>query len=425
MSIRNIDIMVSSVEEQEKESRWAGMQYEDNATLVRFIVDEALLGSFGDSAVFRIDFNGTESGYSPSENLQGEEGIFSRLLPYSMTYIGEDIEAVLVVSDQNFEILTYPVTLRFTEVERDGVSEPAINSNISLMEESVKKMCDRTCAAAEDVDGMYSELREIYVPANEMLNAKNEAEELVRTVEQKLENGEFVGEQGPVGPEGPQGIQGATGPIGPQGVQGEQGPQGAKGEKGDRGEQGIQGEKGDKGDKGEKGDTGAAGKDAVTDQTFDPESENAQSGIAVAEAIEPIDRAYEFIESISVTEELTKINLTTEADGTPYNFKKLFMKYNLPQLSATTWLTFRIGSGNAAFGDYMGHPSYATIYRFEARVENGLLSAEFSYHTNSEQNPSNAIKCLARNIRSTPIDRLVIEGAIPVGTTFEIWGVRA
>lgn len=42
---------------------------------------------------------------------------------------------------------------------------------------------------------------------------------------------------------------------------------------------------GDKGDKGEKGDTGAAGKDAVTDQTFDPESENAQSGVAVAEAI--------------------------------------------------------------------------------------------------------------------------------------------
>ncbi len=60
------------------------------------------------------------------------------------------------------------------------------------------------------------------------------------------------------------------------------------------------GPKGDKGDpftyedftaeqlaalKGEKGDTGEPGKDAVTDIEFNPKSENAQSGIAVAEAV--------------------------------------------------------------------------------------------------------------------------------------------
>lgn len=37
--------------------------------------------------------------------------------------------------------------------------------------------------------------------------------------------------------------------------------------------------------KGDKGDTGAAGKDAVTDQTYSPKSSNAQSGIAVAEVV--------------------------------------------------------------------------------------------------------------------------------------------
>lgn len=41
--------------------------------------------------------------------------------------------------------------------------------------------------------------------------------------------------------------------------------------------------KGDKGDKGEKGDKGDS---SVTDQTYNPTSENAQSGVAVAEAIE-------------------------------------------------------------------------------------------------------------------------------------------
>lgn len=69
--------------------------------------------------------------------------------------------------------------------------------------------------------------------------------------------------------------------------------------KGDTGEQGEKGDKGDKGDaftysdftseqlaalKGDKGEQGPKGEDAVTDQTYTPESENAQSGKAVAEA---------------------------------------------------------------------------------------------------------------------------------------------
>ena len=55
--------------------------------------------------------------------------------------------------------------------------------------------------------------------------------------------------------------------------------------RGEKGEKGDQGEKGDTGEKGDKGDKGDPGEDAVTDQTYDPTSENAQSGKAVAEAI--------------------------------------------------------------------------------------------------------------------------------------------
>lgn len=78
---------------------------------------------------------------------------------------------------------------------------------------------------------------------------------------------------------GPQGLQGEQGIQGIQGVQGEKGDQGDKGEKGDRGEQGIQGIQGIQGEKGDKGE------DAVTDQTYNPTSENAQSGKAVTEAV--------------------------------------------------------------------------------------------------------------------------------------------
>jgi hypothetical protein len=55
--------------------------------------------------------------------------------------------------------------------------------------------------------------------------------------------------------------------------------------KGPKGAQGIQGIQGIQGEKGEKGDPGKDGKDAVIDQTYNPESENAQSGIAINGAI--------------------------------------------------------------------------------------------------------------------------------------------
>ena len=115
------------------------------------------------------------------------------------------------------------------------------------------------------------------------------------------------------GPKGEQGIKGDKGDKGDTGATGSQGIQGEKGDKGDKGDAftyadftpeqlaGLKGEKGDKGDKGdtgatgpqgpqgEKGDTGPQGppgKTPETDQTYNPESANAQSGIAVAQAVD-------------------------------------------------------------------------------------------------------------------------------------------
>ena len=116
---------------------------------------------------------------------------------------------------------------------------------------------------------------------------------------------------------------GPTGPIGPQGIQGQKGDKGDKGDTGEQGIQGIQGVKGDKGDTGQTGATGATGatgngissitllstsgtaktyritytngnhfdftvndgETPTVDQTYNPTSENAQSGKSVAEAV--------------------------------------------------------------------------------------------------------------------------------------------
>ena len=140
-------------------------------------------------------------------------------------------------------------------------------------------------------------------------DAASSAQKVANDVQKKLDNGEFVGAQGPKGEkgdtgaqgprgekgdtgergpqgetgatglQGPQGETGATGPQGPRGEIGATGPQGPKGKDGEvtfesltdeqkaslRGEPGAMGEKGEKGDpgakgeKGEKGDPGAKG----------------------------------------------------------------------------------------------------------------------------------------------------------------------
>lgn len=103
------------------------------------------------------------------------------------------------------------------------------------------------------------------------VEAENDREAYITDLKQRVENGEFNGQDGATGPQGPKGDKGdkgekgdkgdkgATGEQGPQGIQGAQGP---KGDKGDRGEQGERGLQGEQGIQGVKGDTGANGADA-------------------------------------------------------------------------------------------------------------------------------------------------------------------
>ena len=139
--------------------------------------------------------------------------------------------------------------------------------------------------------------------------AAKRADDAANDVQKKLDNGEFVGAQGPKGDTGPQGPQGETGAIGPQGPRGETGatgPQGPKGKDGEvtfesltdeqkaslRGEPGAKGEKGEKGEpgaQGEKGEKGEPGKDApqeavlYTAQTLsDAQKTQARSNIDAA-----------------------------------------------------------------------------------------------------------------------------------------------
>ena len=102
--------------------------------------------------------------------------------------------------------------------------------------------------------------------------ATKRADDAANDVQKKLDNGEFVGAQGPkgekgdTGAQGPRGEKGDTGERGPQGETGTTGPQGPKGETGAIGPQGPRGETGATGPQGPKGKDGEVTFESLTDE---------------------------------------------------------------------------------------------------------------------------------------------------------------
>lgn len=107
----------------------------------------------------------------------------------------------------------------------------------------------------------------------QILALSQQAVDIAETVRADADNGLFKGDKGDKGDTGPKGDKGDTGERGPQGNTGA------------RGQQGIQGIQGEKGDKGDKGDQGEPGNIENIDLEFNAESQNAQSGKAVAQAV--------------------------------------------------------------------------------------------------------------------------------------------
>ena len=233
-----------------KTKQWAGMQYEDNATDIVFDLSK-VFERVGISAA-RIDFNSAAAGYHPSENLDFGSGEIRRTIPKYITQYGGELQitAVITLVDPTNEskpsvCLSYPVEVYFTPVEKSENGNTDVEGNISEMENAVRSMAAyvesnlqmtddyrrETGLYYREAKGLHDSIIAADVTAEKLTETKQEAEELIDTVEQKLANGDFNGKDG------------------------------------------------------KDGKDGANGKDAITDQSYNPNSENAQSGKAVAEAL--------------------------------------------------------------------------------------------------------------------------------------------
>ena len=171
------------------------------------------------------------------------------------------------------------VSIILSLMDEDGQTQiPLYGCVIRVMEDSTDTIIDEEkvipslAELLAQFDACKAAAGAANTAAGKAISAASGAQKVANDVQKKLDNGEFVGAQGPKGekgepgPQGPQGETGATGPQGPKGETGATGPQGPKGETGAIGPQGPRGETGATGPQGPKGKDGEVTFESLTDE---------------------------------------------------------------------------------------------------------------------------------------------------------------
>lgn len=166
---------------------------------------------------------------------------------------------------------------------------------------------------------------------------------------------------------------------------------------------------------------------ADIDQTYNPESENAQSGIAIAEAVsgKADKEEWELINELTLTEEAV-------VSFTDISLKKFKVLAQLTNVTSSTYLWLRLNSRLAiqtdtssaktsSYGIEAEHNfdwQFLTCASTNAYVNNSIKSTPYGHRYSGENIPYPCTKI------ELALDS-AISAALPTGTTIRLWGVRA
>lgn len=272
------------------------------------------------------------------------------------------------------------------------------------------------------------------------------------TFQQKYDSGELKGEkgdkgeQGAQGPQGEQGATGPTGPEGPRGPQGEPGPQGERGIQGLQGPQGIQGPQGPQGDpgpQGEKGDQGAQGIQGEKGENgYTPQrgidywtAEDVEMIVAdTINSIKAQEPNYKLIDTITIGENVSEIDLTEDTNGNAYDFDAVLLKISTQAGSGTHELRGFFYLGKDPVENFYwwfdgGIKPSAQNMMIEGYKRYGRFVIERtspgSFWGTLQTYPQESARIL--NSQNKKINRLVVRpetGVIPQGTIIEIYGAK-
>ena len=254
MAIKTIEYKVNIAGITPATEQFGGTQGDHKVTMIEFVTDDLLNDEITDyaeaingKAMYRFDVYDGEGGIWSSEPKELEDYTLSMELEERHTRYGGKVTIYLVFTmlssdcETEIELYSFPAVLRLKN-RPEGTYQDGENY------ESVTSLAEVAKSNALDAEKTNKELQAF-----------------AAQIEEKLKNGDFdgVGLETAVIINGELIITYTDGTV-----------------------QNLGNVKGDTGPQGEKGDKGDAGKDAVTDQIYSPKSENAQSGKAVAQAVD-------------------------------------------------------------------------------------------------------------------------------------------
>lgn len=136
-----------------------------------------------------------------------------------------------------------------------------------------------------------------------------------------------------------------------------------------------------------------------------------------------LNRKYELIETITLTEDTAVIERTTEPDTTPYNFEKLILSITTPAVTANRNVYFYINDIN-----YLRMPIIRTslIYsRIDIEIKNGILTNSAVYGTSITVGSNLYSNTMIRDVNNITKLEINCSDLIPADSVIEIYAVRA
>lgn len=180
-----------------------------------------------------------------------------------------------------------------------------------------------------------------------------------------------------------------------------------------------------------------AGGGALVDKSYNPKSENAQSGIAVAEALSGVsggNEIWENIADITLTEQAV-INLTKDINENPISLKKFKILVELPAVTSATTIRLKLNnifiiatqpsSATASGPSYGINAEHTFDWQFSFCVNNT------NAYTNSQIYATPYGHRYAEKNTSFPCTSIVLAldnaftVGLPSGAKIRIWGVKA
>ena len=176
-------------------------------------------------------------------------------------------------------------------------------------------------------------------------------------------------------------------------------------------------------------------------KTAEPTADDAAANKAYVDAVkadladklEASNKAYELIETITLTEATNLIERNTELDGTVYSFAKVLITVDTPKTDTAAQQNIRLYINDGTLDYYAYYQSlttYAKRAHFDCAVDNGLLKIRIGNGATNYGGENTGVAAMIENaniVFLSAINKIKLKGeaTFAVGTIIKIYGVRA